>query len=61
MELEHTFACPYCGDTVSVLLDLSNDGDHNYVEDCETCCNPIELFFSVRNGTMITFDADVVT
>jgi transcription elongation factor Elf1 len=42
---EREVQCPYCGETISVLLDLSA-GDQNYIEDCTVCCQPIE--FSVR-------------
>lgn len=34
--------CPYCGETIEVLVDASA-GDQDYVEDCQVCCRPIEL------------------
>lgn len=34
------FSCPYCGERVSALLDLSA-GDQQYIEDCSVCCRPI--------------------
>ncbi|WP_068830642.1 CPXCG motif-containing cysteine-rich protein [Pseudomonas sp. BMS12] len=34
--------CPYCGERVEVLLDLSA-GDQSYVEDCSVCCRPIQF------------------
>lgn len=37
--------CPYCGETLTIRLDLSA-GSQNYVEDCQVCCQPIQL--SVR-------------
>ena len=39
---EETFDCPYCGEAVSMLIDLSV-GSQTYIEDCEVCCRPIEL------------------
>ncbi len=39
--LEHFFQCPYCWEEVSMLLDPS--ASTSYVEDCEVCCNPIEV------------------
>ena len=39
-------ACPYCGETLTVRLDLSA-GSQSYVEDCQVCCQPIELGVSV--------------
>ena len=40
-EIEHFFYCPYCGENISMLIDLSFD-NQKYVEDCEVCCKPIE-------------------
>ncbi|QBA64973.1 CPXCG motif-containing cysteine-rich protein [Muriicola soli] len=40
--LEHFFQCPYCWEEISMLLDTSVTSQ-TYVEDCEVCCNPIEI------------------
>jgi transcription elongation factor Elf1 len=40
--LETDIACPYCGETISVLIDESIP-EHNYIEDCQVCCRPIEF------------------
>ncbi|MCW8949914.1 MAG: CPXCG motif-containing cysteine-rich protein [Sedimenticola sp.] len=42
MELiqEQTIDCPYCGETISLLLDCSV-ADQEYTEDCQVCCQPI--------------------
>ena len=34
--------CPYCGETIELVIDLSV-GNQNYIEDCEVCCRPITL------------------
>lgn len=34
------FHCPYCGEKISALLDLSA-GDQQYIEDCSVCCRPM--------------------
>lgn len=34
--------CPYCGEPFETRLDLSA-GSFRYVEDCQVCCQPIEL------------------
>ncbi len=54
---EHRFTCPYCGETVSVLLDLSVDGMQDYVEDCEICCRPTRLAVSTEDGRLVGFEA----
>lgn len=40
--LEHFFQCPHCWEEISMLLDTSVT-TQAYVEDCEVCCNPIEI------------------
>jgi len=37
---EKTIGCPYCGETLAVLIDLT-DLDQQYIEDCQVCCKPI--------------------
>ena len=39
---EHFFQCPYCWESISMLLDTSAQYQ-KYIEDCEICCNPIEI------------------
>lgn len=34
--------CPYCGERLEIVVDCSA-GDQNYVEDCQVCCQPMEL------------------
>lgn len=53
---EHHFKCPYCLAKISMILDLSADSQ-KYIEDCETCCNPIEVSFAVEDGKVIDFYA----
>lgn len=36
------YQCPYCGEPVQALLDLSG-GDQHYIEDCPVCCRPIQF------------------
>ncbi len=41
--------CPYCGETISLFLDLSIRRQ-TLIEDCEVCCRPIVLSYTVRDG-----------
>ena len=41
---EQSVGCPYCGETITVLIDGSLP-EQEYVEDCHVCCRPI--FFNV--------------
>jgi transcription elongation factor Elf1 len=55
-KMEHTFACPYCGEEISMVLDLSVRRQI-YVEDCEVCCRPIEVIYSIEDDTLAEFAA----
>lgn len=35
-------ACPYCGETITLLVDASA-GEQQYIEDCQVCCRPIRV------------------
>lgn len=57
--LEHFFICPYCAEEISMLLDPSVR-QQTYVEDCEVCCNPVEVTAGFRKGELFTFQADPI-
>ena len=38
--------CPYCGETIEVVIDDSA-GDQRYIEDCQVCCRPIAIAVAV--------------
>jgi hypothetical protein len=49
--------CPYCGESFETRLDLTA-GSSSYVEDCQVCCQPIELDVAVNaNGTLKSLNA----
>ena len=33
------------------------NGRQSYVEDCEVCCNPIEVSYTVQDDALASFDA----
>ncbi len=43
---ETKVACPYCGETIEVLIDCSVE-QQTYIEDCQVCCRPIGFDVSV--------------
>jgi len=53
LEIED-YECPYCGEPVQAVLDLSA-GDQQYIEDCPVCCRPI-LFDLRSDGEQWTLD-----
>ncbi len=53
---EHFFQCPYCWEEISMLLDPSVLSQ-SYVEDCEVCCNPIQVSPEFESNELIGFEA----
>ena len=54
--IEHFFQCPYCWMEISMLLD-SSVYQQVYVEDCENCCNPIEVHCTFEHAELTDFEA----
>ena len=42
---DESIGCPYCGETIKVLID-SSDIEQQYIEDCQVCCKPINFLIS---------------
>lgn len=53
---EHFFQCPYCWEEISMLLD-DTVRQQKYIEDCEVCCNPIEVEAVFEQRELILFEA----
>lgn len=47
----YTIQCPFCGEPVDVTLDLSA-GNQQYIEDCQVCCQPIEIGYETSDGDL---------
>jgi transcription elongation factor Elf1 len=59
MEIEHFFTCPHCWQTISMILDLSIE-DQSYVEDCEVCCNPVQINYTAEDFEIKEFEANSI-
>ncbi|WP_205422665.1 CPXCG motif-containing cysteine-rich protein [Seongchinamella sediminis] len=46
MLTQQTVSCPYCGESIEVLIDEEEVG-HEYIEDCQVCCRPITFVLSM--------------
>ncbi|MBU2927423.1 CPXCG motif-containing cysteine-rich protein [Winogradskyella psychrotolerans] len=53
---EYFFQCPYCWQQISMLVDLSQS-NQNYIEDCEICCNPIQITVAIEQQNILSFVA----
>ena len=54
---EAEITCPYCWEKIWIELDLSVEGQE-YIEDCQVCCRPIQIGYSVDQGALTNLLAD---
>ena len=45
---EITEQCPYCGESIDLLIDPS-EMQQNYIEDCQVCCQPVIIDVTVTH------------
>jgi len=57
--IEHYFDCPHCWENQLKLIDTSIT-NQSFIEDCETCCNPLEFHIDVRNNVIESFDVNSI-
>ncbi|MDC3133976.1 CPXCG motif-containing cysteine-rich protein [Bacteroidota bacterium] len=57
--IEYFLTCPYCWEKISMLID-SSVGGQNYIEDCETCCNPIQISYTTLENEVAYFEAQPI-
>jgi len=55
-EGEYYFICPYCWQEISMLIDPYVP-EQEYIEDCEICCNPIQIHYQIEGGYVSHFSA----
>lgn len=54
---EHDISCPFCGETIGLLIDCSVL-QQQYTEDCQVCCSPILLTIEIdSDGHIVSVDA----
>jgi len=53
---QETIVCPYCGESIDVLVDCSA-GHQEYVEDCSVCCRPITIRIEIEEGDLVGVEA----
>lgn len=41
-------SCPYCGETITLLVDGTLAEQH-YIEDCEVCCQPMVVQLDIAD------------
>jgi len=53
---EKFIICPYCRESISILLDTDVEGIYNIIDDCEVCCRPIDITYGVQNLEIVALD-----
>ena len=53
---EKFIQCPYCLESISILLDTGAYSNVNIVDDCEVCCRPIEINYRVEDYEITDFN-----
>lgn len=50
--------CPWCGETVAIVLDPAGGVAQEYVEDCEVCCRPwrVRVHYDERGVPMVSVE-----
>jgi hypothetical protein len=47
----HNLDCPYCGESIQLVIDCSII-EQEYIEDCQVCCRPINIFVSIEDDAV---------
>ncbi|KKT00950.1 MAG: hypothetical protein UV78_C0072G0004 [Parcubacteria group bacterium GW2011_GWA2_43_17] len=59
LEQDYSFPCPYCGETLSIPLDVTGGRRQAFVYDCEICCRPIAVEVEFKGNEVVSFSAEV--
>ena len=51
------FDCPHCWENQLKMIDPSIS-NQTFIEDCETCCNPLEFNIQVQENIVQSFDVN---
>ncbi|MDT8403976.1 CPXCG motif-containing cysteine-rich protein [Sulfuriflexus sp.] len=49
-------SCPYCGEVFETSADCSA-GNQEYIEDCQVCCQPINITLHVAGTSLVDVEA----
>ena len=54
--VEVVTSCPYCGEDVTLLVDVTGGRRQDYVEDCWVCCRPMQIIVTVHARDEVDVD-----
>lgn len=47
--------CPYCGQRIDIFIDYSGGVHQSYIEDCQVCCQPLQLQIDLSEEEPLVF------
>jgi hypothetical protein len=57
LETSAEVMCPYCGESITLTLDLSVE-EQTYIEDCSVCCQPMTVRYTAEGGELTSIDVE---
>lgn len=57
---ERRISCPFCAERINILVDTSA-GSQSYIEDCQVCCQPMQISFEADDGELCSLRVDCAT
>ena len=57
--IEYYFDCPHCWEYQLKMTDPSVSSQ-TFIEDCETCCNPLEFNIQIENNVILSFSVSSI-
>lgn len=58
LDPDYSFSCPHCGAGLTIVLDRSGGSRQRFVQDCETCCKPIQIEVRFEGEEISEFSAE---
>jgi hypothetical protein len=58
IENDVKYLCPYCGEKLSLQIDIAGGNRQEFIQDCEVCCRPIMIQLEVKAGEVSSFSAE---
>ncbi|RZM81837.1 CPXCG motif-containing cysteine-rich protein [Leptolyngbya iicbica] len=57
MQNTSEYRCAFCGELNTTFIDISAGLQQSYVEDCQICCRPNQLYIAIDDHTL---EVDIV-
>ena len=55
--IEKRIRCPFCAEAMTILIDTSS-GAQSYIEDCQVCCQPMQVSFDTSDARLTELQVD---